>query len=126
MMQGRESRSTTVRAFACALMAILAFAAVVPVMAPTSAFAQAAGDEYDQPNIPNGGTDTSPAAASAGSDSDDDGGGGTSILLVALAAVAAVCAGFAAWRLRGSDDDDDDHRPKPVAPPTPSTGGETQ
>lgn len=117
MMQGRESRSTTARALVCALMAILAFAAVVPA----SVSAQAAGEEYTQPNIPTGGNDDSPAAATPASDSGDD-GGGASILLVALAAVAAVCAGFAAWRLRGGGHDDDSGPPQTVAP---STGSET-
>lgn len=119
MMQGRESRSTTVRALACALMAILAFAAVVPA----SVSAQAAGDEYTPQNIPTGGNDATPAAATPASD-DDDNGGGASILLVGLAAVAAVCAGFAAWRLRGSSDDDDDNS-RPPQPVAPSTTGET-
>ncbi len=116
MMQGRESRSTTARALVCALMAILALAAVVPA----SVSAQAAGDEYDVSQIPTGGNDETPAAATPASGSDDGGGGGASILLVGLAAVAAVCAGFAAWRLRGASGEDDDPRPPQQVAPTGS------
>jgi hypothetical protein len=97
---------------------MLAIAVVVPV----SASAQAAGDEYNTVSVPTGGNgDTNPANVTPASGSDDDSGGGTSILLVALAAVAAVCAGFAAWRLRGSGDDDGDEPPQQRV--APSTGG---
>ena len=118
MKQGRKSRCAPVRAFACALVAMLAIAVVVPAFAS----AQAAGDEYSTVSIPTGGNgDTNPANVTPASGSDDSDGGGTSILLVGLAAVAAVCAGFAAWRLRGGSDDDDDHQPKQQV--APSTGG---
>jgi len=124
MKQGRKSRSTTVRALSCVVMAVLAFAAIAPAVIPASASAQAAGDEYANGGLPSGGNGEDTGAANvAPASSSDDSGGGTSILLVALAAVAAVCAGFAAWRLRGGSDDDDDQRPpQKVAPST----GETQ
>ena len=81
MKQGRKSRSTTVRAVACALMAVLAFAAVAPAVIPASAFAQAAGDEYANGGLPSGGNgDASNAAPPA--TSSDDSGGGVQVLLI--------------------------------------------
>ena len=122
MKQGWKSRCAPVRAFACALVAMLAIAVVVPA----ASSAQSAGDEYSTASLPTGGNgDTNPANVTPASNSDDSDGGGTSILLVGLAAVAAVCAGFAAWRLRGGggDDDDDGHPQQRVAPST--SGSET-
>ncbi len=114
MKQGRQSRCVSARAFLCALVAMLAIAAVVPAVAS----AQGANEEYGQAQLPSGGNgDSNPSNVTpAGNDSDS---GGTSVLLVGLAAVAAVCAGFAAWRLRsgGGDDDDDGRGPQQrVAP----------
>jgi hypothetical protein len=106
MKQGRQSRCVSVRAFTCALVAMLAIAVVVPAVAS----AQGANEEYGQASLPSGGNgDTNPSNVTpAAGDSSDS--GGTSVLLVGLAAVAAVCAGFAAWRLRGGGGDDDDDR----------------
>ena len=123
MKQGRKSRCAPVRAFACALVAMLAIAVVVPAFAS----AQGAGNEYGQASLPSGGNggDTNQSNVTPATTSDDSDSGGTSVVLVGLAAVAAVCAGFAAWRLRGGGgDDDDDHRTQQRVAPNPG-GSET-
>ena len=75
MKQGRKSRSTTARALTCALMAMLALAAVAPAVVPVSAFGQAAGEEYGTGGLPSGGNgeDTNATNAAPASSSDDSG-----------------------------------------------------